>query len=130
MSSESGATVVGEGEKARLGEVSTNLVGTAIKLARRGGTINVRAKNEAGGQVRLSVEDQGPGIDERNISRLFDKFQQFGDPPKGGKQGSGLGLAISKAIIDQHGGKIGVDTEMGRGSTFYFILPQFPEQPS
>ncbi|MCH8841468.1 MAG: PAS domain S-box protein [SAR324 cluster bacterium] len=122
--------LVVEGDKDRLAQVITNLVGNAIKFSRRGGTITVRAKNEADGQVRLSVEDQGPGIDERNISRLFDKFQQFGDPPKGGKQGSGLGLAISKAIIDQHGGKIGVDTEMGRGSTFYFILPRFPEQPS
>ena len=78
--------------------------------------------NELEDAVEFSVKDEGPGIPKEDFSKLFKKFQQLSNPAFS-KGGTGLGLAICKEIIQQHGGKIEADTELGKGSCFYFTLP-------
>jgi two-component system sensor histidine kinase KdpD len=69
-----------------------------------------------------SVADRGPGIDEFELSLIFDKFYR-GRNQRTTVQGTGMGLAIAKAIVEAHGGTIGVTSQLGRGSVFYFTLP-------
>ncbi len=70
----------------------------------------------------VSVSDTGPGISKEDMTKLFQPFHQIG-AAEGKKGGTGLGLAISKAIVDQHGGKLWVESKMGNGTTFNFFLP-------
>lgn len=70
--------------------------------------------------VQFSVRDEGSGIEERHQEKLFDPYYQV---PDGRDQGTGLGLAICRELIEAQGGKIGVESELGVGSTFYFWLP-------
>jgi signal transduction histidine kinase len=74
--------------------------------------------------VRFSVSDQGSGIKLEQLPKLFRMFQQIDQSGRKVKGGTGLGLAVSKAIIEQHGGKISVETKPGRGSKFWFELPK------
>jgi signal transduction histidine kinase len=74
--------------------------------------------------ARIQVTDQGPGIPDEFRSRIFQKFSQADSSDTRAKSGTGLGLSICKAIIEQMGGTIGYETQVGRGSTFYFELPQ------
>ncbi len=109
------------GDKDRLIQILTNLISNAIKFSDAGQTVTVNTA--AGGKVvRFSITDKGPGIDPRNVPKLFRMFQQVGsaDQPKGG---TGLGLAICKSLVEQHGGSVGIDTELGKGSTFWFEIP-------
>ncbi len=76
------------------------------------------------GRVRVSVRDEGSGIPEEYQALIFEKFAQVDASSSRQKEGTGLGLSISKAIIEMHGGQIGFETEVGRGTTFYFDLPQ------
>ena len=115
-----GAQVVGDPD--RLAQVVTNLLSNAVKFSRSGGTVDVKAEPRDG-SVRVSVEDHGDGIPEHFRSKIFGKFAQAEGHARGG---SGLGLAISKTIVEKHGGKIGFDTEIGKGTTFYFELPIKP----
>jgi PAS domain S-box-containing protein len=110
------------GDEDRLVQVLTNLVSNAIKFSPRGGPVEVRAVPDAGGSVRISVRDEGPGIAPAELHKLFGKFQQLDSSDTRKKGGSGLGLAISKAIIEQHDGTIGVLSRPGEGSTFWFDL--------
>jgi signal transduction histidine kinase len=73
----------------------------------------------ANGTVRFEVADQGPGIPHEQREVIFEKFAQGAAAPGG----AGLGLSIAKEIVSAHGGQIGVDTEVGRGSTFWFTVP-------
>ena len=75
------------------------------------------------GQVRVSVHDEGPGIPEEYQALIFEKFAQGDASSSRQKEGTGLGLSISKAIVEMHGGRIGFETEVGQGATFYFDLP-------
>jgi signal transduction histidine kinase len=79
---------------------------------------------EGGGKVECAVQDTGLGISEENKPRIFGKFEQFGWVPGGGEKGMGLGLAVSKGIIELHGGRIKMESQLGQGSTFTFELPQ------
>ena len=106
----------------RIAQVITNLLSNAIKFSPVGGEVRiaVAASDET---LRVSVTDRGEGIAPENQAKLFQKFQQLdsGSTRKAG--GTGLGLVISKAIVEQHGGRIGVESRLGEGSTFWFTLP-------
>jgi len=111
-----------KGDPDRLIQVLTNLVSNAVKFSPRGAPVTVRVVETPDGRVRFSVVDQGPGISPEQRGRLFGRFQQLDGSDTRSKGGTGLGLAISQAIVDQHGGRIEVESEEGRGSTFTFTL--------
>ena len=97
-------------------------------MARRGAkrTKTKRRRIEAGannGSFEVAVRDTGPGISEADQAKLFQEFQQADNSITKQKGGTGLGLAISKHIIEMHGGKIWVESQVGKGSTFVFRLP-------
>lgn len=104
------------GDHDRLVQVLTNLLSNAIKASPPGSEVWVRVEPAPNGRVRMSVRDEGPGIAEGDLPKLFGRFQQVGRS----KGGSGLGLAICRGIVEEHGGRIGVDTRPGEGSTFWF----------
>jgi signal transduction histidine kinase len=111
----------GHGDGRRLTQVLINLVGNAIKFTDAG---EVAIKAEANsGLFYVSVRDTGPGISAADQVKLFQEFQQADNAITRKKGGTGLGLAISKRIIEMHGGRIWVESQPGRGSTFAFTLP-------
>ena len=110
----------------RLKQVLYNYLSNALKFTPPGGTIKVTAGTEGADMYRLDVEDNGVGIAPEDISRLFSEFGQLGESAKS-KAGSGLGLAISKHIAEAQGGRVGVHSEVGRGSTFFVVLPRQPK---
>ena len=103
----------------RLMQVLANLLSNASKYSPQGGEVALAAV-PAGERVRVSVADQGPGVPAEFRPRLFGRFEQA----DGAQAGTGLGLAISKAIVERMGGRIGCDSEPGRGATFWFELPR------
>lgn len=111
------------GDRDRLLQVLTNLLSNAVKFSPAGGVVAVAVENAGDEHVRFSVEDQGPGIPPASLSLLFRKFQQIDSSDTRQKGGTGLGLAISKALVEQHGGRIGVETRRSAGSVFWFELP-------
>jgi signal transduction histidine kinase len=116
----------GRGDSRRLAQVLINLVGNAIKFTDAG---EVAIKAEANnGSFHVSVRDTGPGISAADQAKLFQEFQQADNAITKKKGGTGLGLAISKRIIEMHGGKIWVESQVGQGSTFAFTLPVIVEQ--
>ncbi len=106
----------------RITQVVTNLLSNAIKFSPSDGAIELRVR-EADGMVRVEVTDRGEGIAPRDLPKLFRKFQQVDSSSTRKVGGTGLGLVISKGIVEQHGGTIGVESELGEGSTFWFTLP-------
>jgi PAS domain S-box-containing protein len=110
----------------RIGQVLLNLIYNALKFTAPGGTITVRACPD-GEVVRCEVSDTGIGIAPADQPRLFRRFSQLESGVRSGG-GTGLGLSISKAIVETHGGAIGVESEPGRGSTFWFTLPREPRE--
>lgn len=101
----------------RVQQVLANLMGNALKLVPPGGTIAVAAKND-GLHMRFEVRDDGPGMTKEARARVFDRHYT-GDR----RGGLGLGLHIAKTLVEAHGGSIGVESELGVGSTFWFTLP-------
>ncbi len=108
----------------KIRQVLTNLVSNALKFTPAGGRIRIAAKNQ-GEFIRISVEDTGIGIPEEAKNAIFERFRQLSNVmPDGTKvKGTGLGLAIAKGIVESHGGRIWVESELGRGSVFHFTLP-------
>ena len=91
-----------------------------------GGQVVVSGGNEPD-RVRLAIRDSGIGIAPEDVSRLFQRFSQLSHGMRQAN-GTGLGLSISKALVDAHGGEIGVSSALGKGSTFWFALPRTPVQ--
>jgi signal transduction histidine kinase len=116
----------GRGDGRRLTQVLINLVGNAIKFT-DAGEISIKAEAN-NGSFHVSVRDTGPGISAADQARLFQEFQQADNAITKKKGGTGLGLAISKRIIEMHGGKIWVESQLGHGSTFAFTLPVVVER--
>jgi PAS domain S-box-containing protein len=121
----------GHGDGRRLAQVVINLVGNAIKFTDAGEVVITGRTTD--GSFKLSVRDTGPGISAADQTKLFQEFQQADNAITRKKGGTGLGLAISKRIIEMHGGKIWVESQVGQGSTFAFTVPvvvkqQVPEQ--
>jgi signal transduction histidine kinase len=117
------------GDRERLDRVFANLIQNAIKFTPDGGSITVCLRND-GDFVRADVIDQGIGIAEDQLERIFERFYQVDGSSKRRFGGTGLGLAIVKEIIDAHGGEITVSSEVGIGSTFSFGIPAATEEPS
>lgn len=105
----------------RFRQVLMNLVGNAIKFTPEGGNIELSARKE-GASVQIKVRDNGPGIAKEDQQRIFDAFYRLRESGEA-VEGTGLGLAITESLVKLHGGSLGLDSEPGRGSCFYFSLP-------
>jgi signal transduction histidine kinase len=103
----------------RLDQVLLNLLSNAIRHSPPRGVIDVSLTTRDGG-IRIEVRDHGPGISPEDRKLLFHRYRQIGPAASGG---TGLGLAIARAIVEAHGGRIGVDSRPGRGAIFWFRLP-------
>jgi GAF domain-containing protein/anti-sigma regulatory factor (Ser/Thr protein kinase) len=112
---------IGLGDEQRLTQVLLNLVGNAIKFTDTG-EVRVTAK-AVNGHFNVSVTDTGPGIAEEHQARIFEQFHQVDSSNTKAKGGTGLGLAIAKQIVEMHGGRIWVESTLGKGSTFQMELP-------
>jgi two-component system phosphate regulon sensor histidine kinase PhoR len=106
-----------------LERVFMNLVSNAVKYTPAGGSVAVRAWSE-NGQVKVEVSDTGIGIPEEALPRIFEEFYRAKNAKAVEMEGTGLGLAIAKDVVEQHEGQILVESTVGRGSTFYVILPK------
>lgn len=108
----------------RVEQVLNNLIGNAIKFSHGGTTVTVKVTREPDGKaVRVAVVDQGQGIPADERDRLFQPFSRTSVKSTGGESSTGLGLAISKRMVEAHGGRLEVSSEVGKGSVFSFTLP-------
>ncbi|MBE9014266.1 PAS domain S-box protein, partial [Pseudanabaenaceae cyanobacterium LEGE 13415] len=106
----------------RILQTLTNLLSNAIKFSHSGGTVELIAEHHFK-EIRIAVKDQGRGIPRDKMERIFERFQQVDASDSRQQGGTGLGLAICRSIVQQHGGRIWVESVLGVGSTFYFTLP-------
>jgi signal transduction histidine kinase len=104
---------------ARIGQVVGKMLGNAVKFTPAGGTVRLSAR-AVDGAVEVAVADTGPGIDADHLPHVFDRFWKT---RRDNRHGAGLGLAIARGIVEAHGGRIDVDSEAGRGTTFRFTIP-------
>jgi phosphoserine phosphatase RsbU/P len=111
------------GDRRRLEQVLLNLLSNANKFTPTGSTVRVSVTDE-GDEVTLSVADEGPGISPEGQERLFEQFYTDRTSSPSHNIGVGLGLPIAKGIVEAHGGRIWVESEVGRGSTFHFSIPK------
>jgi two-component system phosphate regulon sensor histidine kinase PhoR len=115
--------VVGWWDRDRLEQIMDNLVGNAIKYSPEGGPVAVRIEDR-GDEVVVSVADQGTGIAPESLPYLFERFYRAPEAADGPAKGIGLGLYVCKGLVEAMGGRIWVESEPGRGSTFSFTLPR------
>lgn len=113
-------------DRDRIQQVITNLLSNAIKFSPQGSTVILSCQLQGTSAV-IAVTDQGPGIPPENHNYVFEKFRSMDSGKSKIIQGTGLGLPICKAIIEQHGGQIGLESEPGKGSTFFFTLVEVAE---
>lgn len=106
----------------RIIQVLINLISNAVKYSRKGTTVSVEVERSEK-ELTIKVIDKGRGIPASHLSSVFERFQQVETDDARKKGGTGLGLAVCKAIIVGHGGKIGVESQLGKGSTFWFSIP-------
>ncbi|HEX8843735.1 MAG TPA: ATP-binding protein [Pyrinomonadaceae bacterium] len=111
-----------QADRAKLRRILVNLISNALKFTQKGGRVEVRAEREDKG-VRISVLDTGVGIAPEDIGKLFDKYEQARSRATRGEKGTGLGLYITRQLVELHGSNIKVESKVGKGSTFSFILP-------
>jgi signal transduction histidine kinase len=112
---------IDKGDEQRIAQVFLNLLGNAIKFTEKGEVrVEVVVSNES---FLVSVSDTGPGLSEADQKKIFEEFRQADGSSTREKGGTGLGLAIAKRIVEMHGGRIWVESTLGKGSTFWFTLP-------
>jgi len=117
-------------DRDKVTQVLMNLIGNAIKFTPAQGTITVATTRNGTDWVEVSVKDTGPGIPPEEKEKIFEKFYQAAEVGRPKPKGTGLGLAISRALVELHGGRIWVESEPNRGSTFSFTLPVSGPQSS
>ncbi|MCI0507022.1 MAG: HAMP domain-containing histidine kinase [Gammaproteobacteria bacterium] len=117
-------------DSARIEQVLANLLSNAAKYGASNDVIEIQVSKPATSNVRVSVTDHGEGIAPHIQNRIFEKFVMARTGKNGKVRSSGLGLSISKAIIEEHGGRISFETRAGEGTTFYFDLPLTEQEPS
>ena len=115
------------GDVNRLDQVLANLVDNAIKYGRAQGSVRVGGKKLANGGLEIFVRDDGPGIPPEAIDRVFERFYRVDKARSRDQGGTGLGLSIVKHIVQAHGGEVRVESELGKGATFFFTVPETPE---
>jgi PAS domain S-box-containing protein len=106
----------------RLEQAILALVDNAAKYGPKGGTVRLRARNEPPDGLTVEVSDEGPGIPERELTRVFERFYRS----EGGEDGTGLGLAIVQSVVEAHGGRVRAESRVGRGTTMRVVLPLAP----
>ncbi len=112
-------------DRVRLKQALYNLLSNAVKFTPEGGRVVIAAADQ-GEMIELSVADTGGGIRPEDQEAIFEEFHQVGETTKGVKEGTGLGLAITRRIVEQQGGKIRVESQLGQGANFIFTLPAAP----
>jgi signal transduction histidine kinase len=109
-------------DRIRFRQILLNLLSNAVKFTPEGGTVSVDCSSDE--QIaQFCVCDSGLGIPPQEHQTIFNKFHQVGPTTKGVREGTGLGLAITKHLVEQHHGRIWVESEPGHGSKFYFTIP-------
>jgi signal transduction histidine kinase len=107
-------------DERRVRQIVFNLLSNAVKFTPRDGRVDVSARLDDG-QVEIAIADTGPGIAAADQETIFEEFEQTSDGKKA--EGTGLGLPLSRKLVELHGGRLWVESEPGRGSTFRFTLP-------
>lgn len=110
------------GDYQRLRQVLLNLLSNGIKYNRRGGSVEVKIDERPDAFIRISITDTGPGINDEDLNRLFVPFERL-SAPRTGVEGTGLGLVLSRNLTERMGGRLGVSSNPGSGSTFWIELP-------
>ncbi|HEX9136161.1 MAG TPA: ATP-binding protein [Nitrospirota bacterium] len=113
------------GDERKIKQILLNLLSNAVKFTPEGGRIGIHAR-QVDGFVEISVTDSGIGIAPEDQARIFEEFRQVGGDYAHKKEGTGLGLTLAKKFVELHGGRIWVESEVGKGSTFIFTLPMNP----
>ena len=116
--------LMAHGDMHRLDQVLANLVDNAIKYGRAKGTVTVGGRKLDDGALEISVRDDGPGIPGEALERVFERFYRVDKARSRDQGGIGLGLSIVKHIVHAHGGEVRAESELCRGTTFYFTLPE------
>ena len=111
------------GDERKIKQILLNLLSNAVKFTPEGGRIDLKAR-QADGEVEISVSDTGIGISPEDQAKIFEEFRQVGSDYAHKVEGTGLGLTLAKKFVELHGGKIWVTSEVGKGSTFTFTLPE------
>jgi len=112
---------------ARVEQVLDNILSNALKFGPIGGTVTIQLRvDPTRNVVGISISDNGPGISAEDLPHVFDRFYEGRRQEKNKLPGSGLGLALAKKVIEAHGGKIGIESEIGKGTTVRFELPLAP----
>ena len=117
------------GDERKIKQILLNLLSNAVKFTPEGGRIGIKAR-QADGSVEISVSDTGIGISAEDQAKIFEEFRQVGGDYAHKREGTGLGLTLAKKFVELHGGKISVESEVGKGSTFSFTLPERSSPPS
>ena len=117
------------GDERKIKQVLLNLLSNAVKFTPEGGRIGINAR-QADGSVEISVSDTGIGIAPEDQPKIFEEFRQVGSDYAHKVEGTGLGLTLAKKFVELHGGRIWVESEVGKGSTFSFTLPERSSPPS
>jgi two-component system, NtrC family, sensor kinase len=117
------------GDERKIKQILLNLLSNAVKFTPEGGRIGINAR-QADGSVEISVSDTGIGISPEDQAKIFEEFRQVGGDYAHKREGTGLGLTLAKKFVELHGGKIRVESEVGKGSIFSFSLAERSSPPS